>query len=208
MQSWLNYLHYHESRISSCISRRTNGTVKDCGHERVMWYSIVDIGLMLVISLEDYVEGKSKGEGTDKDFNLLPSISVQTESQLIIMDLFAVVHHKPGHWVCRSMLGNQFDPDQGHSNPMYYYDDLKGYATQDVNVSDKVTGIVYVKRMNSSHINDDNDEYKIGSLVTVLKSDGSGLPLLEGKIQLLSTSHAVVEIMSTTCPDETLPATV
>ena len=39
----------------------------------------------------------------------------------------------------------------------------------------------------------------------MLKSDGSGLPLLEGKIQRSLTSHAVVEIMSTTCPDETLP---
>ena len=196
VESYLHFRHFHESRISICVGRNRDGKPEDCGNERLMWYSIIDVGLMIVISLEDLQFVKSKNPVDT--FNVLPHIVVRTLSGNIQMDLFATVNHKPAHWVCTSMVADSFDPVQGISNPIYYYDDLTGKAvpgklSQDMLNEPTVSGLIYLKR-NVSQVED----IKVGTYVQV--SNDVGIPIVQGTVEHVLGTHSIIKITSATPP--------
>lgn len=150
----------------------------------------------MVVSLEDYVKRykhlMKNGDDKAKGLEIKPHLSIHTLAGIVQLDLFAVIQHVPGHWVCSSVFGKLFNPDFGLSNICYFYDDLKGHA-----VLSKLD-LSHVKRTsNTIHASG----YKIGSNVGVYKPDGSGHILLDGTVQY-DFGNAIIKIKSSTCPNE------
>ena len=81
-----------------CVGRASGGKPKDCGDERLMWYSIIDVGLMLVISLEDFQEFAKKGD-RQKNLKVQPHMEIHSLTGPIRLDLFAVVFYQTRHWM-------------------------------------------------------------------------------------------------------------
>lgn len=224
LQSWLDFRHTSESHISVCVGRNQGGTHLDCGNERTLWYSIIHIGLFLVISLEDYQESTVDPVGK-ASFQILPHMSIDTLTGTVELDLFAVVTHLNSHWVCRSMLADSFDFVSGLSNVVYLYDDLTGFAQHD-SITEHVlkhastSGLVYINRTickEEIKVREENmtevshahtfhhDSYSAGAQVTVMDKQDSVRVIGEGTVDRNVRNFVVLKLKSTSVENYNLP---
>ena len=197
IENYLNYRHTHESKISICTGRRKRGKTSKCGGQREMWYSILNIGAMFVISLEDYREICPPTAET-KPLKLQSRMDVSSLTGNIRLSLFGLIHHLPGHWVCRSLLGSSFQPHLGISNAAYYYDDIVGKATPDrideKSLDDTVSGFVYVKSSVVVH----ELQFPIGTDVNIWFGNSS---VMQATVVGSTGDHVLVKITRAMEPD-------
>ena len=118
-------------------------------------------------------------EEETNSIQLQSNVTVSTVVGRTRLDIFGLIHHIPGHWVCRSMLGISFQPDKGLDNIVYYYDDLTGSATlnkiEESSLDDTVSGLVYIR----NSIITPTTEYKVGVEVNCYDNE---VPIVQGTV--------------------------
>ena len=133
-------------------------------------------------------------------FTIQPHIVIKSLTGDIQLDLFGIVYHTPGHWVCRSMMADFLNPNNGLNNEVYYYDDLTGSAEVDKLIDDMMTdtsasGLIYLKRTTLRY-----DDIKSGTFVRVFNEEGKAF--IQGSVEYSMGSHDIIKIDAAIIPNE------
>ena len=127
----ISYRHLHSHDISQCPT---------CKSERMHWFSIVSIPLMMVANLEDI--RKSKEDWEKASIIPTPELNIYSVQGNITLKAVGYLTYTPGHWT-----SSVISPD-GES--VYYFNDPDGFVTKQPYTSTKLSAlstsaIVYVR---------------------------------------------------------------